>query len=50
MIQHLCLPEGNESLGSILNDVPLDFMNNIFNYPVSKNPQNPVGKWVNNTE
>lgn len=50
MIQHLCLPEGNESLGSILNDVPLDFRNNIFNYPVSKNPQNPVGKWVNNTE
>lgn len=36
MIQHLCLPKGNESLGSILNDVPLGFMDNIINYPISK--------------
>lgn len=51
MIQHLCLPKGNESLGSILNDVPLGFMDNILNYPISKkNPQNPLGKWVNNVE
>ena len=50
MIQHLCLPEGNESLGSILNDIPLDFMDNILNYPVRKKPQNPLRKWVNNAE
>lgn len=50
MIQHLCLPKGNESLGSILNDVPLGFMD-ILNCPISKkNPQNPLGKWVNNVE
>lgn len=44
MIKYLCLPKDNESLGSILNDVYLDFGDNILNYPISKNPQNTPGK------